>query len=91
MLKALYGSLKIKKNVDYVFVSLKILYIIYTVPFLIFALCTYIYTLSFHENPFKQEIGVIKRILLHISAIFWSFVIYVFLLKALVDFGVINP
>ncbi|TYQ13256.1 UNVERIFIED_CONTAM: hypothetical protein Cloal_4322 [Acetivibrio alkalicellulosi] len=78
MLRALYGRLTIKNKIDYLIVGLKILYIIYTIPFLMFAAGLYVITLSFDENPFKENMGFVKTILLHFSAVFWSAILWIF-------------
>ena len=38
MLEAMYGSLKIRKKIDFLLLPIKIIYIVYTIPFLLFVL-----------------------------------------------------
>lgn len=76
MLKVLYGNLKIQNKFDFLILPFKILYMVYTLPFLIFALLSYIRTLGAFGNPVKEKFGVVKKILLHFSAIFLSFIFW---------------
>lgn len=76
MLKTLYGNLKYTKKSDLVILPIKYIYLIYTFPFLIFTLLLAIRSLGAFGNPLQEEIGPIKAVLLHMSAIVISFALW---------------
>lgn len=76
MLKTLYGNLRYEKKTDLLLLPIKYLYIIYTIPFLIFVLLLTIRSFGAFGNPLKEESGIVKSILLHVATIFISFVIW---------------
>src|SRR3989339_2290560 len=83
MLQVLYGNLKIHKKMDYLILPLKILYIIYTAPFLLFVFLMYIRTLGAFGNPSKEKFGVMKKIFLHLAGISISFGLWIIILGIL--------
>jgi hypothetical protein len=89
MLRALYGSFKIVKKTDYLKLLFKIVYIIYTSPFLLFALLLYARSFGAFNNSPDEKFGKIKIFLLHFSAIAFSFGIWIILSAVLEDnFGI---
>lgn len=76
MFEVLYGNLKIKKNTDYFVVPLRVLYILYSIPFLVFAFLLMARSFGAIGSPKNEKVGIIKKILLHIADIFWSFVLW---------------
>ena len=85
MLKVLFGSFKITSKFDYVLIPLKVLYLLYNVPFLLVALLMTIRSLGAFGNPLKEEFGLIKKILLHFSAIVTSFFFWIMHIAILKD------
>lgn len=85
MIKALYGNLKINRKIDALIFPIKLLYILYTIPYLIFALLLSIRSLGALGNPLKEEFGLKKKILLHFGAIVMSFIGWVFILAIFKD------
>ncbi|MCX7921367.1 MAG: hypothetical protein N3B21_05000 [Clostridia bacterium] len=83
MLKILYGSLRFRKKADYIIIPLKVIYIIYSIPFLIFAFLLFIRSFGGFGSPQNEKIGMVKRILLHFSAIFWSYCLWIAILSIL--------
>ena len=76
MLDVLYGRLKIQRKVDIILLPIKIIYFLYTIPFLVFALLLFIRTLGVFGNSSKERFGIVKKILLHFTAIFLSFIFW---------------
>ena len=85
MVKLLYGDLAIKERIDRILVPLKIIYIIYTIPFLLMTAIMFIRGLGAFKGPANEKIGKIKRVLLHCAAIFWSFCLWVIILSSIKD------
>jgi hypothetical protein len=80
MLKVLYGSLSIKSKSDLFILIPKLIYIIYTLPFLVFAFLLALRSLGGFGNPLKEEFGITKKILLHFAAVVISFGIWIIVL-----------
>ncbi len=76
MLESMYGSLKIKNKIDIFLFPIKIIYMVYTIPFLLFVLLMQIRTLGAFGNAFKEKVGKVKALLIHFSAIFLSFIFW---------------
>ena len=83
LFKNLYGDFKIKKPADYILIPLRVLYMIFTLVFVIFSILLAISTLSFGEDPFEGDICLSTRIFLHISAVSVSLMIYVLAINAI--------
>jgi hypothetical protein len=83
MLKVLFGSLKINRGIDYAILPLKIVYIVYTTPFLIFAFLMNVRSFGAFSSSSKEKFGIVKKILLHLSAIFLSFGMWIVILSIL--------
>lgn len=83
MLKALYGNLKIKNKFSWIMIPFKIIYMAYTLPFLIIIVLASFRSLGAFGNPLKEEFGFVKRILLHFSAIVISMFGWICILIAL--------
>jgi hypothetical protein len=83
MLKVLYGSFEINSKIDYIKLPFKIIYIIYTAPFLLFTFLMYIRSLGAFGNPLKEKYGTAKIIMVHFAAIAFSFGMWVLLLSVL--------
>lgn len=81
MLKVLYGRLEMNKKSDWLMLSLKLLYMLYTLPFLIFIFLFYIRSIGAFGNPLKEEFGIVKKVLLHFSAIVLSFGLWMAILS----------
>ena len=71
MIKALYGNLKVSKKSDWIILPFKVVYIIYTLPYLIIVGLAYFRTPGLFQNPLKEKFGFLKKILLHFSAIIY--------------------
>lgn len=54
MLKALYGDFKIKRKIDVIILPCKIIYLVYTLPFVAFALVAFITRFGAGGNPLKE-------------------------------------
>ncbi|OPX41869.1 hypothetical protein CLHUN_42600 [Ruminiclostridium hungatei] len=83
MLNILFGNLNIKKQTDYIIVPIKVLYIIYSIPFLMFALLLAARSFGAFGSSKSEKIGIIKKILLHFANIFWSYCLWVVILSIL--------
>ncbi len=83
MLNILFGNLNIKKQTNYIIVPMKVLYIIYSIPFLIFALILDLRSLGAFGSCKNEKIGIIKKILLHFANIFWSYCLWIVILSIL--------
>lgn len=83
MLKALYGNLCFIKKSDYIVVPLKVLYIIYSLPFLLFSYLLAIRSFGGLESSEDEKVGIIKKAFLHFAAIFFSFILWGLLINAL--------
>lgn len=76
MLRVLYGNLKFNRKIDCILIPIKYLYLVYTAPFLVFAILLSIRSLGAFGNPLKEEFGIVKSVLLHLSALVISFAIW---------------
>ncbi len=76
MFKTLYGNLKYSRKSDLIFLPIKYLYLLYTVPFLVFAFMLSVRSVGVFGNPTTEEMGIVKAILLHMSAVVISFAIW---------------
>ncbi len=83
MLNILFGNLNINKQTDYIIVPMKVLYIIYSIPFLIFALLLASRSLGAFGSSKNEKLGIIKKILLHFANIFWSYCLWIVILSIL--------
>ena len=83
MLRILYGDLKINKKTDFVILMFKVIYMIYTAPFLVFVFLMYLKTLGAFGDPLKEKFGTIKKTMLHFSAIAVSTCIWIIILGIL--------
>ncbi|MCX7920970.1 MAG: hypothetical protein N3B21_02945 [Clostridia bacterium] len=83
MLKALYGTLKFERKADYFIMPLKVLYIIYSIPFLVFAFLLMLRSFGAFGSPKNERIGIIKKVLLHFADVFWSFVLWGIIINAI--------
>lgn len=72
LLNTLYGNLRFRYRSDYITVPLKLAYIVFSIPFLLFALGLWARSLGAIGSPEEEKIGVVKVIFLHIADIFWS-------------------
>lgn len=71
MFKRIYGDFKIKKASDYIIVPLKVLYVIYSWPYLFTALMLYIKSLGAIKLTLKGE----RKFTTHFFIIFLSTVV----------------
>lgn len=76
MLKALYGSFKIKDKKDWLILPVRIVYLIYTLPFLLVVLILYARGIGAFKDPYKGKTNKRKMIGLHFSFIIMSFFIW---------------
>lgn len=76
MLNILYGDLHFQGKIDFIIVPLKVLYIIYSIPFLVFAFLLVARSFGTFGSPKNEKFGIVKKMLLHIADIFWSFVFW---------------
>ncbi len=83
MLRILYGDMKMNKKTDFAILMFKVIYIIYTAPFLMFVFLMCLKTLGAFGNPLKEKFGIIKKIMLHFSAIAISTCIWIIVLGIL--------
>ena len=74
--KLLFGDINIKDKGDYIVVPLKVVYIIYSIPFLLFVIMAFVRTMGAFKNPNDEKIGIVKRVLFHIANIFISLVFW---------------
>lgn len=82
MLNVLYGNLYFKKKSDYVIIPFKIVYIIYSLPFLAFAFLLMTRSFGAFGSMKNEKVGIIKKMLLHLADIFWSFVFWGIIINA---------
>ena len=80
MIKALYGTFKLKKISDYFILPFKVIYLLYTFPFLIFLVLASIRGAGAFGNLSKKKLGVMEKILLHFAAIVISFLAWISIL-----------
>jgi uncharacterized membrane protein YccF (DUF307 family) len=90
MFMALYGNLRINSKKGIYLFPLKVLYIILTLPFLVFSLLLAIKSLGAFGNPLKEKIGFKKKIILHVTANVVSVFIWMALLGCLIDYLKLN-
>mgnify|MGYP001079307878 CR=1 FL=1 len=80
MLSVLFGNykqnLRFTNKIDFLVVPFKARYINYTLAFLIFTFLFYLRSLGAFGNPLNERFDIIKKILLHLSAIFLSFIFW---------------
>lgn len=74
--KVLYGDFKFRKKIDYITVPLKVLYIIYSIPFLLFAVLLMLRSFGAFGSSTDEKFGLVKKILFHFADIFWSFIFW---------------
>ena len=83
IIKVLFGSLKYRTKLDYIFIPLKCIYIIYSLPLLALAFLLYLRSSGAFGSPKNEKFGIIKKILFHLSNIFFSFVFWGLIINAL--------
>jgi hypothetical protein len=84
MIKELYGSFKVKKRSDYLINFLKAIYLMYTLPFLIFGVSYYLITLSsFDESMKLSRVSKIGKILIHVLANMICIMFYVYIYRTI--------
>lgn len=81
MLRVLFGNLKFLNKTDYIAVPLKMIYIIYSLPFLLISFVMMARSAGAFGSPDDEKFGIVKTVLLHISNIFLSFVLWEFLIN----------
>lgn len=74
--KILYGDLNIRKKSDYIIVPLKVLYLIFSIPFLIIILGLFLRSFGTIGTSKNEKFGVVKKILFHFADVFWSFALW---------------
>jgi len=77
MFRTLYGKFTVSKPTDYIIIFFKSLYVLYTLPFLLFLGGYYVMTLSFFDNWVKYDGRILKSILFNIVANIVSFIAYI--------------
>lgn len=76
MIKALYGRLKYDNKSDIFILIIKYFYILFTFPFLLFALLLSLRSAGVFGNGRNEQFSKVKLVLLHMSAIVISFAIW---------------
>jgi len=85
MLSVLYGNLHFRKKADFIILPLKVLYIIYSIPFLLFSFLLMVRSFGAFGSPENEKIGIIKKTLLHIADLFLSYCLWISIFNILID------
>lgn len=85
ILKILYGNLNIRKKTDYVIVPLKVLYIVYSIPFLVFAFLLLVRSFGAFGSAKDEKFSNVKKILLHFADVFLSYCLWIAIFGILED------
>ena len=84
MFKNLYGEFKIRKNFDYFIMPLKILYMIFTFPFIIVVILLCVLLMGYDSScPYQGQMSLLRKVVMHFSAVFVSLIIYLVVLSAI--------
>jgi hypothetical protein len=85
MFNVLFGNFRIQRKTDYFVLPLKILYIVYNIPFLLFAFLLFLRSFGAFGNGKNEKFGIVKKVLLHFTAIVSSFFFWIIILSVLED------
>lgn len=83
LIKFMYGKFPCGNGKELFWSSFKAVYLLLTIPFLIFFFWLQLISFSFFEEDF--EIGLVKKVVFHLSAVIISLAQYMLIYMAIAD------